>query len=343
MTLVEINGKSGHSKVMIGESFDHLDGLTAAERVVVVTDSTVGRLYGELLKRYETVEIGIGEKTKTITTVKKIYDRLLEQGIDRTSLVVGVGGGIVTDITGFAASTYMRGVRFGFVPTTLLAQVDASLGGKNGVNFKGFKNMIGTIRQPEFCLIDFNFLGTLPREQIISGVSEIIKCGAISDEGLFSYVENNRDGILSLDFSKLKEAVSSTIRVKMKFVQEDEMESKERMKLNFGHTVGHAIEKVAKIPHGYAVSIGMVAAARLSTSRGLLSARELDRIETLLKNIGLPTEISANKEELLQAIAVDKKSAGDWINMILLSRIGNATILKIRKEELKDVLQGVCV
>ncbi len=342
MTRLELDVKSGSTKILIGESLDRIDDLVNASRVVVVTDSRVGELYRDLLRYFRRVEIGVGENSKTISSVEKIFDYFLEQKIDRTSFVLGIGGGVVTDVTGFAASTFMRGVKFGFVPTTLLAQVDASLGGKNGVNFRSFKNMVGVIRQPEFCLVDFDFLATLPKKQIISGMAEMVKSGAISDVALFDYIEDNYHDILSLDRDKLSESVSATIRVKMKFVQEDELESRERMKLNFGHSVGHAIEKVTNLPHGYAVSIGMVAAARLSVTKGLLHSVESDRIENLVRKIGLPNEVRAERAEVLKAIAVDKKSDGESINMILLSGIGSAVIRKIRKEELKNVLKEVC-
>ncbi len=343
MGIVELNAKSGTTKILMADSFERLVELIGEERLIVITDRNVGRLYEDRLKAYDRIEIGTGEKAKTLDTVRTIYEKFLDHKVDKSFFVVGVGGGIVTDVTGFTASTYMRGIRFGFVPTTFLAQVDASIGGKNGVNLKGLKNMIGTIRQPEFCLIDFSFLKTLSREQIISGMAEVVKSGAISDRRLFEYVEGHHREIVSLDEQKLERAVASTISVKVNFVERDETENWERMKLNFGHTIGHAVEKVAKIPHGYAIGIGMIAAANLSTARGLLPSEESERIKTLLSNIGLPTGIEADCDEVFEGISMDKKSLGNSINMVLLSRIGSATIVKIRKEELKRTLQEVCI
>ena len=343
MNRVELNARNGSTRILMGDSLSYLSEQVGRERLVIITDSDVGKLYRNRLDGYDSIEIGVGERVKTLSTVKTIYERLVEMKVDRYYFIVGMGGGLVTDIAGFSASTFMRGIRFGFIPTTLLAQVDASLGGKNGVNFQGFKNMIGTIKQPEFCLIDFSFLETLSTKQILSGMAEMIKCGAISDKGLFEYIEGNHKDMISLDKSRLEKAVESTIRVKMNFVERDELEGGERMKLNFGHTVGHAIEKVTGIPHGYAVSIGMVAAARLSKTKGLLASGQLDRLEMLLRDIGLPTKIRADYEELVEAISMDKKSAGDSINMVLLSKIGSAAILKIPKEELRETVKEVCV
>ena len=332
----------GDSRTLMGNSFKRLPELVSKDNFVVVTDKKVGDLYKDQLADFRFIKIGTGERSKTLRTVEGIYEYFLEQKVDRTSYVVGLGGGLVTDVTGFAASTYMRGIRFGFVPTTLLSQVDASLGGKNGVNLRGLKNMIGIIKQPEFCLIDFNFLNTLPREQIISGMAEVVKCGAISDKNLFEYVEINCEEILDLNESKLEHVVSSAIAVKMNVVRQDEMEKGERMKLNFGHTLGHAIEKVTGIPHGYAVSVGMVAASRLSNAKGLLGRDELDRIEELLKRIGLPTRIDADVEEVFGAMSSDKKGAGDSVNMILLNGIGSSAIVRIQKEDLRKSIEGVC-
>lgn len=342
MNSIELNAKSGTTRILVAESFGQLPNLLDHRKVIVITDSNVGRLYEERLEDYEKVIIGIGEEGKTLTTVKSIYQKFLESKVDRTYFVLGVGGGIVTDVTGFSAATYMRGLQFGFVPTTLLGQVDASIGGKNGVNFNGFKNMIGTIKQPEFCLIDFTFLNTLPREEVISGMAEIMKCGVISDRNLFKHLENNHREIMSFRRPELEKAVTSAISVKVKTVKIDETENWERMKLNFGHTVGHAVEKVSKIPHGNAISIGMIAASRLSLSKGLLTIDEFERIKTLLVKLGLPVRIRADSEEVFQAISNDKKRRGGSINMVLLAGIGNATIIRTDKDELKGVLQEVC-
>lgn len=343
MSEMEVVTSNGRSELLVGRSVDHLSELCNSRKTVVITDASVERMYGEKLKDFDLVLVNEGEKNKTLIAVEKIYERLLELGVDRSFLIVGVGGGIVCDITGFVASTFMRGLTFGLVPTTLLAQVDASIGGKNGVNLKGFKNLIGTIKQPEFCLIDFNFLRTLPRSELMSGLAEIVKSGAIADYSLFNFMEANYNSILSLKEGETNAAIRSALLVKINIVRMDETENWERMKLNFGHSVGHAIEKVVGIPHGHAISIGMVAAGRLSVSKGLLSENELRRIIVLLQNIGLPVRIRADKNALMEAITKDKKRRTGRLNMVLLKGIGNAVIVTVNTEEVTEILNEVCV
>jgi 3-dehydroquinate synthase len=292
-------------------------------------------------KNAEVVEIGEGEEAKTLDSVSALYDRFLEAELDRTSLVVGIGGGVVCDVAGFAASTYLRGVPFGFVPTTLLAQVDASIGGKNGVNLNQYKNLVGTIRQPRFCLMDFDLLKTLPPCELRSGFAEVVKCAAIRDAGLFSYLEQHFSDALALKKTAIEKVVSDSVTVKAALVTRDENEKGERMQLNFGHTFGHALEKATGLPHGEAVSIGMVVAARISVSRGMLSAYDADRMELLLRKLGLPVELKGSSEVVIDAIRKDKKRQQGDIRMVLLEQIGKAAIIQIKIEELKGVLHGL--
>ena len=335
--------KTGKSEFFIGHSIGDLLNLCGSRKAVVLIDQNVRKIYGERLKDFELVEIEEGESNKTLLTVEKIYERFLELGVDKSHIVIGVGGGVVCDIAGYSASTFMRGIPFGFVPTTLLAQVDASIGGKNGVNLRGYKNLIGTIRQPEFCLIDLDFLKTLPKNELTSGFAEIVKAGAIADRSFFEYIEENYSSILSLNEEEINKAVSSAISIKIGIVSSDEMEQWERMKLNFGHTIGHAIEKVAKIPHGYAVSIGMVAAGKLSVTKGLLDDSQLKRIKDLLQKIGLPIKIEVNKTNVMEALTKDKKRRRNKINMVLLNGIGNAVISAVEKEDILNILDEVCL
>jgi 3-dehydroquinate synthase len=260
----------------------------------------------------------------------------------RSSFIVGVGGGIVCDITGFVASTYLRGIRFGFVPTTLLAQVDASIGGKNGVNFKGYKNIIGNIRQPEFCLCDSEMLKTLPKKEMRCGFAEVVKSAAIGDAELFTYLEENWEKASSLHQTALERVVTGSVNVKMKIVEEDEQEQGVRRKLNFGHTIGHAMEKVKGIPHGDAVSIGMVAAARISAERKYVDTKEVERLVKLLEDMGLPTEIQADKEMIMDAIRKDKKREKQSIMMSLLDGIGKARIEDVPLDEVEVVVNDMC-
>jgi len=280
----------------------------------------------------------MGEEIKTIETVQQIYTELLDHEADRSTFVVGVGGGIVCDITGYVASTFMRGVRFGFVATTLLAQVDASVGGKNGVNFKGYKNIVGVFNQPEFVLCDMNLLATLPEQEIACGFAEIVKHGAIGDVALFEYLEVNFAKALALDKEAIGKAVYDSVKLKAAVVNQDEKEQGERKKLNFGHTFGHAIEKTTAVPHGVAVSLGMVVASQLSVKKGLFPSTEAERIKALLQNMGLPVKLEIDRKSVIDALKKDKKREGQEIHFVLLDRIGRAVVEPIALEELEAVV-----
>ncbi|MCJ7542222.1 MAG: 3-dehydroquinate synthase, partial [Desulfobacterales bacterium] len=263
-------------------------------------------------------------------------------GADRSTFIVGIGGGIVCDIAGFVASTYLRGVRFGFVSSTLLSQVDASVGGKNGVNFKDYKNMIGVFNQPEFVICDLNLLNTLPEKEVLCGLAEIVKHAVIGDRHLFAYLEAHYQEALALDKDVIGKLVYDSIIIKSAIVNQDELEKGERRKLNFGHTFGHAFEKTTGVPHGEAVSAGMVVASQLSVKRGHLSAKNAERIETLLQKIGLPVRIQAEGKSILDALKKDKKRKGDRIYFVLLDEIGNAFVEQIPIKELEAVIHYFC-
>jgi 3-dehydroquinate synthase len=258
--------------------------------------------------------------------------------VDRSSFIVGIGGGIVCDITGFVASTYLRGVRFGFVPTTLLSQVDAGIGGKNGVNFKGYKNMVGVFNQPEFVICDMNLLNSLPESEISCGFAEIIKHAAIADADLFSYLEGHYRKALKLDAEVLERLVYDSVLIKSSIVGRDERERGERRKLNFGHTFGHAIEKSTGLSHGEAVSLGIVIASELSARKGLLPEKDRQRVEALLKKLKLPTAVCIDRKGVLDALRRDKKRKGDTISFVLLRGIGNAVVQQIPMRELEAVV-----
>jgi 3-dehydroquinate synthase len=288
----------------------------------------------------EVITIGTGEEIKTLDTVQDIYAQLLSIQADRSSFIVGIGGGIVCDIAGFVASTFLRGVRFGFVATTLLAQVDASVGGKNGVNFEGYKNMVGLFHQPEFVICDPELLKTLPQKEISGGLAEIVKHAAIADAELFAYLEQHYEDVLALDSDAIQKLVLASVTIKSSVVSRDETEKGERRKLNFGHTFGHAIEKVSGIPHGEAVSRGMAIAAALSVKKGLLTADEDKRIRALLNNLKLPTHFASETQAVVNAITKDKKREGNRIHFVLLNGIGSAIVDKITLEELEDAIHG---
>ncbi len=340
METITLNTDSGLSRILIGERLENLQRYIPVAKPIIITDVNVGKLYPLDSMAAEVITIGSGVGIKTLDTVQEIYAQLLSSRADRSSFIVGMGGGIVCDIAGFVASTYLRGVRFGFVATTLLAQVDASVGGKNGVNFQGYKNMVGLFHQPEFVICDPELLKTLPPKEISCGLAEIVKHGAIADADLFAYLEQHAEDILALDRPVIEKLVLASVRIKSSIVNRDETEKGERRLLNFGHTFGHAIEKVTGVAHGEAVSMGMVIASALSVKRGLLSAEEDQRLRVVLKNLKLPTRLETRSQKMLDAITKDKKRTGDRVHFVLLNGIGNARVDQLTMQELKDTLNG---
>jgi 3-dehydroquinate synthase len=338
MKKLTISGQTGRSQIRVGESLDNLADYLPAGRIIIITDDNVERLYGAAFPSRELIAVGQGEAIKTLETVSAIYDQLIEYQADRSVYLLAVGGGIVCDITGFAASTYLRGVRFGYVPTTLLAQVDASVGGKTGVNFRGYKNMVGVFNQPEFVLCDPQVLKTLPSRELACGFAEVVKHAAISDAAYFEFLEQEAGRARSLDPEVMTRVVYDSIAIKADVVNRDEREKGERRKLNFGHTFGHAVEKTEGLPHGEAVSIGMMMAARLSQSRNMLDQKSIDRLVDLLSAFHLPLESRVNSRRIMDALARDKKREGDAIHFVLLEALGRAVIQAIPISELKKLM-----
>ncbi|HIJ58440.1 MAG TPA: 3-dehydroquinate synthase [Deltaproteobacteria bacterium] len=341
MKTIRIHGDTGASTILVGEVLESLGKYAPLEKTVVITDTNVRRHYQKDFPPCEIIEIKSGEKIKTLDTVKEIYQRLTEIEADRSSFIVAIGGGVVCDIAGFVASTYMRGVRFGFVSTTLLSQVDASVGGKNGVNLGGYKNMVGVFNQPEFVICDLNLLKTLPEKDLLSGFAEIVKHAIIGDPELFSYLEENYERGLSLDTDVINRLVCDSIVIKSSIVNRDEKETGERRKLNFGHTFGHAIEKTTGASHGEAISAGMVIASVLSNKRGYLSAEDAEKIEGLLEKLKLPTRLPFDLGTVLDALRKDKKRNGNSINFVLLRAIGDAVVEKISIKELETAISDL--
>jgi 3-dehydroquinate synthase len=339
--VLEIHGSTGNSTVVIGEILQNLREYIGSEKKVIITDKNVRRLYSKDFPPYEVIEIGTGERIKNLDTVQAVYRKLLGLEVDRSSFIVGIGGGIVCDIAGFVASTYLRGVRFGFVPTTLLSQVDASVGGKNGVNFHGYKNLVGIFNQPEFVICDMNLLKSLPEREIMCGFSEIVKHAAIAQADLFSYLEEHYKKALELDTEVVEKLVCDSVLIKSSIVNRDETEQGERRKLNFGHTFGHALEKSTGIPHGEAISLGMVVASAISARRGLLSEEDMARVETLLEKLKLPTRLRFDGKGVLDALRRDKKRKGDRIYFVLLHGIGNAVVEEIAINELETAVHEI--
>ncbi|MEE8557147.1 MAG: 3-dehydroquinate synthase [Myxococcota bacterium] len=322
-----------------------------ASRVVVVTTPKVAELhYAELEQglasarvRVDRIEVPDGERAKTLRTASKVYDELIELGTDRSSVLIGLGGGALCDLTGFVASTYLRGVSLVQVPTTLLAQVDASVGGKTGVNHPRGKNLIGTFYQPQLVWIDPTVLQTLPPRERRSGMAEVVKVAALWDAEFFAWLEKEMEPLMALEPQPLAHAISRACRIKAEIVGLDEREAGLRALLNFGHTLGHALENVAeyrRYRHGEAVALGMIFAVGLSESRGLCPAGCQARMRDLLGRIGLPSDpprIEGNRETYLRALSVDKKVRGEKLGFVVLRDIGRAEVLRLTPEEILEV------
>jgi len=339
--VLEIHGSTGNSTILIGESLQDISKYINADRVLIITDTNVKHHYLKDFPPHEVIEIGTGEKIKNLDTVQAIYEKLLDLEVDRSSFIVGIGGGIVCDIAGFVASTYLRGIKFGFVPSTLLSQVDASVGGKNGVNFGGYKNMVGVFNQPKFVICDPSLLRTLPEKEISSGFAEIVKHAAIGNARLFSYLEEHDEKAIELDEEVIEKLVYDSLVIKSSIVERDEREKGERRKLNFGHTLGHAIEKTTGVPHGEAISAGMVFASTISSKKGYLRAADAKRIEELLKKLRLPTRFQLDREKVFDALRKDKKRREDSIHFVLLQGIGNAVVEIISIKDLESLTDNI--
>lgn len=322
------------SDLHIGAATELLPRLLPGERVVVVTDAAIDRLHPSLVAPFEKILIGQGETIKTLRTVEQIHRRLIELGADRRTFVLGVGGGIVTDVAGFAASTYMRGVPFGFVSTTLLGQVDASVGGKNGVNVGGYKNMAGTFTQPRFVICDPALLATLSDREFRAGLAEAVKAAVIGDRALFERLEGVSFEALRGDLPLLTEVIAAAIRVKAAIVGRDEREAGERRLLNLGHTLAHAIEKCSQaMNHGEAVAVGLRLMAAASVRLGLLAAEEDARIGGLLERLGFTLTPPVPVTRLLREAGRDKKSEGDALHAVLPVAIGRCEVRTVAKTQ----------
>ena len=320
-------------------------------KVAVVSNPTVAQLYldpiHEALSQsgLEVVPILVpdGEEHKNIHSLQNIYDRLIAARLERKSCVLALGGGVIGDLAGFAAATYLRGVPYVQVPTTLLAQVDSSVGGKTAIDHAQGKNLIGAFYQPKLVLIDVAVLKTLPRREIVAGLAEVIKYGVIEDAALFALLENEIERFLQLETERLIGTIATCCAIKARIVEADEREDDYRAVLNFGHTIGHALEAVTgynRFLHGEAVGVGMVKAAALSAQQGFCDRASFERIVRLIKQAGLPAEIPADVSltGLIQAMEVDKKSASGKIKFVMCAGLGKTRFHWLSPNEIVNVL-----
>jgi 3-dehydroquinate synthase len=320
-------------------------------KVAVVTNPTVAQLYLDSVHEaltnadFEVMPILLpdGEEHKNLKSVASIYDHLIGERLERKSCVLALGGGVVGDVAGFAAATYLRGIPYVQVPTTLLAQVDSSVGGKTGVNHENGKNLIGAFYQPKMVLIDVAVLRTLPRRELVAGLAEVIKYGIIQDPGLFQLLEQRAEKLLDLDRELLTQVIARSCAIKARVVEADEREEDFRAVLNFGHTIGHALEAVTgyrQLLHGEAVGVGMVKAAALSVQHGFCDPASFNRMVALIRKAGLPVEIPSGvaPQNLIQAMEVDKKVAGGKIKFIVCEGIGKTRFHWLAPNEILSAL-----
>ncbi|MCL2705863.1 MAG: 3-dehydroquinate synthase [Spirochaetaceae bacterium] len=360
MKTITVTAKSGKSRLLINEKLKNLHKYCNIDETIIIMDKNIARLYGNSFNDFKTIIIDGSEKNKNIETVVNIYKKLLEFSCDRHSFIVGIGGGVVTDITGFVSSTFLRGIRYAFVPTTLLSQVDAAVGGKNGVNFMEIKNIIGTFSQPDFVIIDTDVLKTLDKKEFISGIGEIIKCSIISGGEFFDLLVNNLHNVIS-EFGKnllpenalawnkegnlLSYFIEESLKIKADIVEKDEKEEGLRKVLNFGHTLAHAIEIAENIPHGAAVIKGIKFSCDFSTKEGFLDIEENKKITSLLEftGVSLSLGIKTEQDKIKETLAHDKKKKGDTIDFIFIKNIGDIFISNIKIEKVMEAIDDMCI
>jgi len=308
-------------------------------KCIFVTDNHIAALYPDFLKNREVIILPAGEANKNWDSIKRLTEELLQREAHRNTMLIALGGGMVTDITGFIASVYMRGVAFGYIPTTLLAMVDAAVGGKNGINLGLHKNILGCIQQPKFILYDTSFLKTLPDEEWSNGFAEVIKYACLFDEKLFDTLSRHNIQFYKENSSALEELIATCVAWKNKTVLADEKENDNRKLLNFGHTAGHAIETLYKLPHGYAVALGMVIACIVSERTSGLNVDAKGNLSALLQQYGLPARRNIDVKAVTNLLKLDKKRNHENIDYIVLNRIGEGVVKNLSFETIQQALE----
>jgi 3-dehydroquinate synthase len=320
-------------------AFTGLSRIVDRNNAVLITDEHIFQAHPSRFRGWNCIVLKPGEQYKVQATVDSIIEQLITLEADRRTTLVGVGGGVVTDITGYAASVYMRGIPFGFVPTSLLAMVDASIGGKNGIDVGLYKNMVGLIRQPDFLLYDVGLLKTLPEAEWRNGFAEIIKHACIRDAAMFRQLESQGLEHYRKKRALLASLVERNARIKIKVVLADEFEKGERRLLNFGHTLAHALENQYALSHGEAVAIGMTYA--LGVSEALAGFGQKDRVVNLIQAYGLPTYASFDRKKAFALLKMDKKRERSSLNYILLEKIGKGIVRPIAMKQLEKIIQDI--
>jgi len=320
-------------------SLRELSAVCSPESTILLTDENVYSAHKGKFRGWKTIIVEPGEQFKNQATADKVIAQMISLKADRTTTLVGIGGGVITDLAGYIGGIYMRGIRVGFVPTSILAMVDASIGGKNGIDVGVYKNLVGLIRQPDFLLYDTSLLKSLPEEEWINGMAEIIKHAAIRDAAMFRQLEATTLPKLKRNKETLNALIRRNALLKVKVVLADEFEKNERRLLNFGHTIGHAIENHYSLKHGFAIARGMVAAAALS--RKLLGYRDSERLANLIAQYGLPTDQDFDRKAALDVLGMDKKREKSTMNFVLLEKTGKAVVHPIAMNELGDLVNSI--
>ncbi len=320
----------------LANGISHLKKITDRKATVLITDENVYNAHTKLFKGWDTIVLKPGEEYKVQATVDALIEQLIGMEADRSTTLVGVGGGVITDITGYVASVYMRGLRFGFIPASVLGLVDASIGGKNGIDVGEFKNMVGVIRQPAFILHDIVFLNSLPETEWVNGFAEIIKHACIKDAAMFAELEKNSLNTYRGRQKSICELIRRNALLKTKLVQKDEFEKGERKLLNFGHTLGHALETQYELSHGQAISIGMTYACHISEQ--LAGFKQTERVINLLDKYGLPTHAAFDKQKVFEVLKMDKKRERKEMNYVLLEKIGKGVVKSIPLKKLEKIV-----
>lgn len=357
---VDISSKSkGSYNIVIEPNFNKLSALllevfSSCNKFMLVFDSNTDKYFKKMLlselkisdKSFYTFTFWAGEENKNISIVQKLYEELIKNNFERKDVILAVGGGVVGDLAGFVAATYLRGIRFAGIPTTLLAMSDSSVGGKTGVDFLEYKNMVGAFYQPKLVYMSIDTLTSLPQREYLSGMAEVIKYGYIWDKEFLTYLAENVSKIISKDREPLENIIFHSCRIKKEVVENDPLEKGIRAILNYGHTIGHAVEKLMNFTllHGECVALGMVAAGRMTVSRGIMSEAELDKMKKILTDYTLFKKISLKEfnfgiNDVLWVTKSDKKMQNGKIKFILTSEVGKAEIYNDVTDE--EILLGI--
>lgn len=339
MDPIQFKFSKASTDFFFNHSFSQLKKIANPKSAILITDENIFSNHTGKFRNWNTIVLKPGEAFKVQATVDSVIEQMIAFAADRKTMLIGIGGGVITDITGYVASIYMRGIPFGFLPTSLLAMVDASIGGKNGIDIGVYKNMAGTIRQPAFILHDYSLLQSLPQNEWINGFAEIIKHACIKDTAMFKELESSTLKSYQQKKTALQSLVHRNALIKIKIVQKDEFEKGDRRLLNFGHTLGHALENQYELSHGQAIAIGMTYASHISAQ--LKGFKDTGRVVKLLEQYGLPTYADFNKKKVIEVLKMDKKRERREMNYVLLEKTGKAVMESISLSQLEKIIEAL--